>query len=287
MPKPEMPAQALEIEAEGARLAARFYAPQGEARAHLVLHGATGVPQSYYTAFAHWAAARGVGVLTYDYRDFGASQRRPLRESDADFADWALRDQAAAEVRLAALAPEGPLWVLGHSLGGLGFAFRQPDARVTRIVTVGAGITRVTEHPWPFRAAALAFWYVTGPLATLIAGYLPGRRLMLGADLPAGVYWQWRRWCTQRRFFEVDVGKSLPAPDFSRLVPALRILTVADDVIAPPAAVRRYAEKFPAGRVRYGLLQPRAFGLKALRHIEVFSARSAAAWPAILEPEAG
>lgn len=275
--------QSLTIQAEGAQLSARFYPPQRAARAHLVLHGATGVPQRYYAAFANWASERGVGVLTYDYRDFGESQHRPLRESDASFADWAVRDQAAAEARLAVLAPEGPLWLLGHSLGGLGFAFRAYDPRVERITTVGAGFCHVSDHPWSYRPLALAFWYLVGPAGTALAGYLPGRKLLLGADLPAGVYWQWRKWCTRRDFFKSDIGKSLPVPNFRIKGPALQMLTAEDDVVVPPAAVRRYAAAFPEGRVAYRVLRPGEFGLSSLRHIEVFSARNAAAWPTIIE----
>jgi predicted alpha/beta hydrolase len=274
--------QSLEIQAEGAQLSARFYPPQRGAKAHLLLHGASGVPQHYYAAFANWASEQGLGVLTYDYRDFGESLHRPLHQSDANFADWMIRDQAAAEARLAVLAPEGPLWLLGHSLGGLGFAFREHDPRVQRITTIGAGFGHFSDHPWSFRPIALAFYYVVGPVGTALAGYLPGR-LLLGADLPAGVYWQWRKWGTRRDFFQSDVGKSLPEPNFQIEGPALLMLTTADDVVIPPVAVRRYAAAFPEGRVTYRMLYPSEFGLHSLRHIEVFSARNAAAWPAILE----
>jgi predicted alpha/beta hydrolase len=272
----------LTIESEGARLAARYYAPQGTVRANLVLHGATGVAQHYYAPFATWAADRGVGVLTYDYRDFGASQRRPLRESDATYADWGIRDQAAAERALADLVPEGPLWVLGHSLGGLTFAFSKHDVRVERITTIGAGFIHFSDHPWSYRPVALAFWFALGPVGTALAGYLPGKRLFLGADLPAGVYWQWRRWCTRRDFFRSDIGLSLPEPDFRMEGPALRMLTMTDDVVVPPVAVRRYVDAFPEGRVEYRMLSPAEFSLPSLRHIEVFSKRAAAAWPTIL-----
>lgn len=136
MKKRRQVGEAVQIGAEGARLAGRFYPAQGVARAHLVLHGATGVPQRYYAPFATWAAEQGVGVLTYDYRDFGESQYRSLRQSDAIFADWAVRDQTAAEAMLAQLAPEGPLWLLGHSLGGLGFPFVRHDPRLERMTTV-------------------------------------------------------------------------------------------------------------------------------------------------------
>lgn len=275
--------QSLEIEAGGARLSARFFPPQGAARAHMLLHGATGVPQRYYVPFATWAAAQGIGVLTYDYRDFGESQHRPLKQSDATFADWAVRDQAAAEAKLAELAPEGPLWVLGHSLGGLGFPFITHDPRVERITTVGAGIGHFSDHPWSYRPTALAFWYVVGPLGTALAGYLPGKRLLLGADLPAGVYWQWRRWCTRRDFFQSDIGKSLPEPDFAMQGPTLRMFAVEDDVVVPPVAVRRYVAAFPEGRVAYRMLRPTEFGLQSLRHIEIFQKRNAAAWPTIVD----
>lgn len=275
------PAQ-IEIAAEGAALRGRFHAPRGPVRAHMVLHGATGVPQRFYRHFAAWAADQGIGVLTYDYRDFGKSLTGRTRASTATFADWALRDQAAAEAKLAELAPTGPLWILGHSLGGLGFAFRTLDPRVTRIITVGAGMAHHSDHPWSYRPKALAFWFGFGPLATAICGYLPGKRLMLGADLPAGVYWQWRRWCTRKAFFFTDIGTLLPDPDFRQTGPRLRILTMEDDVVVPPKAVRRYADLFGAD-VRFEVLHPADLDLPSLGHIEIFAARNAPAWPAVLD----
>ena len=141
-----------------------------------MLHSAAGVPQRFYRHFTAWANARGLGVLTYDYRDFGDSAFRPLRESDTIFADWAVRDQAAAQAALADLAPEGPLWVLGHSLGGLGIPFHGYPDRVAKIVTVGAGLGHFTDHPWSYRPKVLAFWFLLGPPATALAGYMPDRK---------------------------------------------------------------------------------------------------------------
>ena len=39
------------------------------------------------------------------------------------------------------------------------------------------------------------FWWGVAPLVTALYGAFPGRKLGIVGDLPAGVIWQWRRWC--------------------------------------------------------------------------------------------
>lgn len=74
----------LDIRSDGAVLRGRIIRPWGTLRVVMVLHGATGAPARFYRGFAEWAAAeRDLAVLTYDYRDFGASRRRPMRGSKA------------------------------------------------------------------------------------------------------------------------------------------------------------------------------------------------------------
>lgn len=220
--------------------------------------------------------------MTYDYRDFGESQICHPRDSKAIFTDWAVYDQSAAQAKLAALAPEGPLWVLGHSLGGLGIPFHGYTSRTARIITVGAGLGHYTDHPWSYMPKVIAFWFLLGPIATALAGYMSGKRLLLGADLPAGVYWQWRRWCTQRGFFNSDVGKCLPVPNYAINVPIVRIAVAADDVVVPPAAVKRYAEALSPSNAEYTQYNPADYGLLSLKHIEFLKKGSDAVWADLL-----
>ena len=221
-------------------------------------------------------------MLTYDYRDFGESAFRPLRESDTTSADWAVRDQAAAQAALANLAPEGPLWVLGHSLGGLGIPFHGYPDRVEKIVAVGAGIGHFTDHPWSYRPKVLAFWFLLGPVATALAGYMPGKRLLLGADLPAGVYWQWRKWCTRRDFFDSDIGVSLPAPNYALKGPEIRICVASDDVVVPPVAVKRYAQALAPSGASFRAFAPADYGLSTLGHIEFLARDREPVWGGLL-----
>jgi predicted alpha/beta hydrolase len=274
----------IDIRSQGATLRGRIFRPKGRPRAALVLHGATGAPAGFYRAFAEWAASeRDLAVLTYDYRDFGASARRPVRGSPATLADWGRLDQGAALSTLAATFPTTPLWVLGHSLGGLWLGWHEAMARVERSIIIGAGLTHVSDHPLKFRWKAQLFW--SAPVQGMAAamGYLPGRLAGLNADLPLGVYRDWRRWCLSPGWHLSDVGRSLPLPDPRRVQGNLRVIAVADDELVPPAAVWRAMSLYPEAVKQQRVLRPADFGLPAIGHIPPFHRRNAALWPAILD----
>lgn len=277
-------AEDLDIRSDGAVLRGRLVRPAGMPRAALVLHGATGVPAGFYRGFAEWAAReRDLAVLTYDYRDFGASLRRPLRGSRARLSDWGRLDQAAALAMLSRMYPETPLWALGHSVGGLWMGWHAGMERVTRAITIGAGLTHVTDHPWRYQWKARVFWSPPVRALAVAAGYLPGKLVGLGADLPRGVYEDWRRWCTTRGWHLSDVGRTLPLPEAGRFRGRLRMIAVADDDLVPPAAVWRARALYPEAVKEQKVLRPGDFGLTSIGHIPPFSRRNAVLWPAILD----
>ncbi|WP_293577507.1 alpha/beta fold hydrolase [Phaeobacter sp.] len=278
----EQTAETVVIPCGGSTMLGRFYPASGDPRASVVLNSATGVPQRYYRHFAQWAAQQGLNVLTYDYRDFGESLTQRQKDSPLTMADWMLEDQSAALRALTELTPTGPIWVLGHSLGGLGVPFQDYDPRVSRITTIGSGFAHHWDHPWSYRPLVIAFWFLIGPLATTLMGYLPGKALGFGATLPAGVYWQWRRWCTSRDFYASDIGTALPHPNYKRALPQLRICVAKDDVVVPPDGVRRYAESLRDYGADFVTFDPAVYGLRALRHIELFGPGNDAVWADLL-----
>ncbi|AXT37171.1 alpha/beta fold hydrolase (plasmid) [Phaeobacter sp. LSS9] len=278
----EQAAEKVTIPYAGSTIIGTFYQASGTPRASLVLNGATGVPQRFYRHFAQWAVQQGLNVLTYDYRDFGESLNRHQKDSPLTMADWMLDDQSAALSALMNLAPHGPIWVLGHSLGGLGVAFHDYDPRVTRITTIGSGFAYHWDHPWSYRPLVLTFWFLLGPLATALMGYLPGKSLGFGSDLPAGVYWQWRRWCTRRDFFASDIGSALPRPDYKRPLPQLRICVAKDDVVVPPSGVQRYADTLRDCGGCFVTFDPADYDHRFLGHIELLGAGNEAVWSDLL-----
>ena len=271
--------KAIAIEAEGAILSGRLFAPDGPPRAAVLLSGATGVAQRYYRDFARWLVERhGTAVLTYDYRDFGASATGPMRASRATMTDWAVRDPQAARDRLAALYADAPLWVIGHSLGALALPLQRRLEGIARIVAVASGPVHLSDHPWRYRPIATAFWYGPHRLATSILGYLPGRRLGFGADLPSGVYRQWRRWCTSRDFYVRELGTTLPTPAAVPPSCPLHLVAVADDPMIPPHAMWRLSAAYPETAQSRTVLRPAAYGLPRIGHLGAFHRNARACW---------
>lgn len=245
------------------------------------INGATGVPASFYLPFARWLALeKNAAVLTWDYRDFGKSGT-PYH-SAATMTDWAITDPTATRLWLEARFPGTPLWVIGHSLGGMGLAFQPGTERLDRIITVAAGHGHISAHPWPFRIYAYLLWYLFGPLSTALLGYLPGRRLNLGNDLPKGVFWQWRAWLLDRRSLPADPKLGgIKNPGYQG---AITLIALADDPMIPPGSVRKMASWHPNAQCEHTVLTPATFGLTSIRHIHAFAARNSAVWPSLIAP---
>lgn len=266
------------IPGPGGQLAARLMGPPAPERA-IVINAATAVPAAYYAPFARWLAeAQNAAVLVWDYRDFAASG--DPRRSRATMADWGVHDAAAARGWLAARFPGLPLWVIGHSLGGLALPF-QPDLHaVDRAILIAAGPVHLRDHPWPLRAGIAAMWHLHGPAATAALGYFPGRRLMLGADVPGPAFRQWRRWCTTDGSCRAD--PDMPPLASGTLTCPVTLTAFADDGMVPAQAVWRLGDWMPKAAVTRRLIAPADHGLAHIGHIAAFASRNRAVWPALV-----
>lgn len=279
---PPATAEAVTFMSDDARLSGVLHHPEGPPKAAIVLHGATGVPHRYYRHFAGWLAQQGYACLTYDYRDFGASSNGHLRNSKATMVEWGVLDQSAAQRLLEERMPDAPLWVVGHSLGGFMVPFQEGAGRIARLITIASGPVHLHDHPWPYRAVAATFWYGPGAWAARLMGYLPAKALRIGHDLPGGVFWQWRHWCTTHGFYQGDAGRSLPLPDWKAFTGNMKTVAIADDVMMPPAAVWRGMQLYPEAEKRQLIVRPSDFGLGKIGHIGVFLPQNSAVWPSLI-----
>jgi predicted alpha/beta hydrolase len=250
---------------DGLRLGAQLFVPHGEPRATVVVHGATATPQRYYRAFARALAARGLRVLTYDYRGIGESRPDSLRGFNATMTEWATKDAKAA-LEAALRYPE-PVVFVGHSFGGQLVGLLDVPERVRAMVTVGAQLGWVGHWPLARRLAYASMWSALVPASVLAFGYQPGF-LGLGVDLPSGVALEWARWCSSPSYL-LDHHRDAEARFAAIDVPVLAY-SFTDDGFAPRRSVEAYLSKLRGARVVHRRFAPSTLGKDEVDHFGFF-----------------
>ncbi|WP_395244885.1 alpha/beta fold hydrolase [Agromyces sp. MMS24-K17] len=255
----------------------------------IVVHAATAVPIRIYAPFAEALAERGFAVLRYDYRGTGASAAPDLRDDrHLRMRDWIDLDGPAATAWLRARHPDVPLLALGHSVGGhvIALGGARPDGTeapgLDGAVIIASHIAANRDIPDPAeRARVWTLLNVVAPVAGAVLGYVPGRRLALGEDLPVGVVREWRDWTRRRRYFFDDPTMDADARARRLATPTL-VVGIADDPWSTPDAVSRFADHLSGAPVERLTVAP-APG-EAIGHLGFFRrAHRETHWPAVLD----
>lgn len=273
------------LTADGTAIAARFFAPPGEARAAVLIASAMGAPQGYYRPFAQWLAAQGYLVATFDYRGIGRSRPAKLRGFETDILVWAERDCAAMIEAVSARAPAAPLVWIGHSLGGQIVPMVPNRDRIAKIVTVATGSGYWREYAVRMRPFGWWLWFVAVPLSTRLFGYFPGRRLKKVGDLPKGVIEQWRRWCMHRDYAAGAEGPQMRAR-YAAVTTPLVSLSFTDDEYMSLANTRALHALYSGAPQTLKRIAPAEIGRKRIGHFGFFRAQHEhALWRRHLLPE--
>jgi predicted alpha/beta hydrolase len=258
--------------ADGVQLGAGCWAVP-EARATILLHPATAVTQSYYAAFAGYLASRGFNVLTYDYRGTGRSRPRSLRGYEATMRQWIDEDVGAVTRWAAARFPGLPLLAVGHSVGGHAIGLSNETARLQAAVLVAshAGVSALVRG-FGERLRVRVVLRVLAPLLCALFGYMPGRRIGLGEDLPRGVMLQWAGWTALPRYFFDDPAMAAAARMAKVDIPLL-VLGFEDDPWANRQAMDMLVSHLTHARIERRDVAPREAGVPAVGHMGFFRRR--------------
>ena len=278
---PATPAQPITLNAaDGQPLAAHWHPARGEGPAIgvAVLAPATGVPQAFYTRFAHWLAAQGVHSLRFDFRGTAASRPLRLRGFEAGFAHWT-QDLDAAFGHALAQADGLPVSLIGHSIGGFLGPVAPRAAQLHRLLLVGAQSAYWRDFRVRQRLPMALLWHGLMPLATGLVGYFPGRALRLGEDLPRGVAMQWAARPWRDPWHEAPV-----ATGYARALPPVHLIAADDDPFATPAALARVAKHLSGIRPKLHTILTGHEGPARIGHFDVFRPPCAPqVWPRLLQ----
>jgi predicted alpha/beta hydrolase len=262
--------------ADGYWLKAVRYGTLGGRKAVVVIAGATAVPQRFYKPFAHYLAENGYEVVTFDYRGVGRSAPADLRGFRMDFLDWGRLDLAAVIREVS--DPNLPLFLVGHSFGGMALGLLPEDCRVDALYAFGMG---AGWHGWMPRLEqirVLFLWRVLGPLLVRWKGFLPFRIIRLGEDLPIDVYRQWKYWCRFPHFFFDDPATQPHLARYTTLTTPITAANALDDRWAPPASRDAFAIGFRRAPVRRLALDAAAIGIAPIGHVGYFRPQAQSLW---------
>ena len=266
--------------ADGYPIAATRYPAQGSTRAHLVVAGATGVPQGFYRRFAEFAAGQGYCVMTLDYRGIGRSRPASLKGFRMNYLDWARQDLAAAVDAMS--VPGLPLYVVGHSYGGHAFGLLPNHHKVDGLYTFATGAGWHGWMPPGERLRVLLMWRVVGPLIVRIKGYLAWSWLGMGEDLPVDVYRQWKHWCTFPRYFFQDPKMQHLVASFDSVRSPIMACNALDDLWARPQSRDAFMAGYRNVQCQTTDIDPRQAGLGPIGHMGYFKANCRPLWEGAL-----
>ena len=237
---------AVEIPAvDGYPLGGHVWYPESLPALGVVLvHPATAVPERLYFAFAQHIARRGLIAVTYSYRGVDGSRPPRLRGFRARMRDWADLDVEGVTRWATSAYPSLPCYAVGHSFGGHAIGLCESSNRLVAAVQVAShvGAMRVVSHrPERRRITLLMHWIA--PLLARLAGYMPGSKLGIGEDLPAGVLLEWSRWTRLPNYFFDDPTLDADAR-FARVRMPILSLGFDDDLWATPMGIELLVSRF-------------------------------------------
>ncbi len=256
---------------DGVALSGQWFLP-GETgptpSAVVVVVCGAGIPARFYHRLAHYVAAQGAAVLTFDYRGIGASRAGGLRGLAGGMDIWALHDIGAALALARAAHPDLPLSAVAHSVGTLLLGAAPGAARVSRCVFLGAHTGYWRDYHAKWRVPLFMVWHAFMPAVTRVVGYFPGRALRLGEDLPREVAYDWAR---RRRPALVRTPRDERrfGPHLHRYAEfdaATLAISISDDAFAPPGAADRLLAMYPNLQAARETVTPKSLDCRRIGH---------------------
>lgn len=257
------------------------YRPNQHIKANIIVASATGVPQPFYRRFAEYVATKGYDVFTFDYRGVASSAPQNLKGFEMSYLDWGELDLAGAiEFHFNASLP---LFIVGHSYGGQALGLAPNHHKVTAMYCFGTGAGWAGYMPLKEKFKVSVMWNIFFPPIVAVKGYLPWSKFNMGADLPLGVYQQWRRWCKSPHYFFADPELHQLKHRYAQIKAKIYAVSALDDDWALPNSRLAFMQHYAQADMHFLDIQAADYGLKKIGHMGYFRQGSEKIWNDLLQ----
>lgn len=239
-------------------------------RGVVIIGGALGIPQQYYTRTAFFFAEHHYHCICFSYR--GTEESRAVDKAyDIGIDDWGRRDIDAVIQFAQGLATSLPIHFIGHSIGGQLFALAQSSTQLQSAVLVAASCPYWRRWHFPQNLKMLFVSRLLIPLVSALNTEFPSRRLGLGnASTPSAVARRWAQWMSKPDYL-FDSEFAIDTSNFSALTLPILSLDFTDDALAPAINVQKLLHQFPKADIDQRSVDPKDLDLAVIGHSGFFN----------------
>lgn len=259
---------------DGIILKGTLFTPKQVPKALVQINPGTATKTSFYIPYAKFLVENGYSVFLWNYRGFCESRDgQSLAKKDYRFSDIGRFDIPAVTGYLKDLYPKLPLYVVGHSAGGQQIGLSENNHLIDGLVAIAVSVGYYGFMPWHYRVQAYFFFYLFGPLATLLTGYVPAKRFGFMEDLPRKIVREWGEWCARRDFlFDGKFrGRTIPTGNYEALPFPVEVFTATDDTISNRRSVPVFWDHVKSQKgIRFHWYDPKDLGRKEIGHFGYF-----------------
>jgi predicted alpha/beta hydrolase len=213
----------------------------------IIIAGAMGTKQKFYSRFAEFTSTQGITVITFDYTGIGQSLTKPISTIQSNVWDWGKSDLELVIAFARGKYPTAKISLIGHSIGGQLIGLAPSSVQAHKIILVAAQSGYWKFWPGIFKYFLWANWNALFPFLTKIFNYMTSKYFSGMEHLPYNVARQWSKWCTSSNYlFDELESEHLY---FHKIKATIYSYSVEDDNYAPKKAVDWLSEKFKNSNV--------------------------------------
>lgn len=266
---------------DGYTLTGLLYSPDIPAKAQIVIACATGVPQQFYRRFAEFACTQGYLVLSFDYRGINQSAPKHLKDFEMSYLDWGEHDLTGA-IEYLSQDNDLPIFLVGHSYGGQALGLTSNHHKIRAMYCFGTGAGWHGYMPFKEKIKVQIIWNIVFPPLVVLKGYLPWSIFNMGADLPKGVYQQWRKWCKNPNYFFADPEQQDLHERYAQVTTPIYAVSALDDDWALPKSRYAFMQYYRQAPLHFINISAQDYTLQHIGHMGYFRKGAEKIWQEML-----